>query len=303
MVEKASPLLGKINVYPEKDGVQHVEIYIAVSSGVEGLYCGVAIDGSMSMKETFAAHLPPIFRGDQNIMKPVVRQLSKYAAGFTGDGKVYLFYWAVGPGGTDVEGLGNFGIDECDSLEVGGPKTKAWGTGTKLLPAIDEFVKNVPAQAKMGMLLVITDGLMEDLDPVKARAMEIGREMVEHPERQMKFVIVGVSANISGSEVYEMKDQLEQLDDMFEGTELGDKNGIDLWDTKLASEMSDLAEIWGEVEFDIQIPGAAKITDDKGEVLKSYPDGFPQKLDFTVKPGTPFVTLELAGTKITQPLV
>jgi hypothetical protein len=303
VVEKANSLLGKINVYDEKDGEQHVEVYIALNNQVESLYCGIAVDGSLSMKQAFAAHLPALFQGDNNIMKPIVRQMSKYAAGFTGDGNVNIFYWAVGPGGTEVESIGNCSKEECDSLDVAGPKAKSWGTGTKLLPAIDEFMNNVPEKSKMAMLLVITDGLMEDLSAVKERAMEIGKELVDKPEKQKKFVVVGVAQNISGGEVDEMRQQLEDLDDMFEGTELGDKHNVDLWDTKLASEMTDLAEIWGEVDFEIQIPGAAKITDDKGNVLKSYTDGFPQKLDFNVRAGAPFVILELAGTKITQPLV
>ena len=73
MPNKASDLFGKINVYPPHSGKQRVEIYIRLQQSVEGMEIGMAIDGSRSMLEQFAAHLPKAFRQPgSNIMEPMI---------------------------------------------------------------------------------------------------------------------------------------------------------------------------------------------------------------------------------------
>ena len=87
---------------------------------------------------------------------------------------------------------------------------------------------------------------------------------------------------------------------MFDGTSL--EGRVDLWDGKLAAEMNDLSEIWDEVDFGVQIPGAVKIVDDQGREVLSHPDGFPQRMEFLVAEGTKSVKIEIIGQTIDQVL-
>ena len=179
-------------------------------------------------------------------------------------------------------------------MVVSGPQQEKWGTGTLLLPPLEYFLSEF-ADAPWTVLLFITDGVMADLDAVKARAMEVGQEIVSGKRGQCKFVIVGL-----GEEVDE--EQLEVLDDMFDGTEVGEQ-GVDLWDCKLADNINELQEVWDEVDFGITLPGYARIVDEQGQELQVYADAIPQRMEFNVPAETKFVTVEIAGQTIKQPLI
>jgi hypothetical protein len=87
---------------------------------------------------------------------------------------------------------------------------------------------------------------------------------------------------------------------MFDGTAF--ENKIDLWDGKFAATMSELQEIWDEVDFGIKLPGNASIFDDKGNEVASYLDEIPQYMSFLVPEGSASARLEIAGLSIIQPL-
>lgn len=299
-VKKASPLFGKINVYDSKGTKQRVEIYIRLDQRVEGMKIGIAIDGSASMQPSFAAHLPKLFRQPgQNIMEPVVRRLATFLCKSSGDGSVKVIYWAVNPGGKEIEEIGDITSEVVEKMNVDGPVEKSWGTGTQLLPVINYYMKEFEQHLKYlekgpwVFLLVITDGELQDLENVKKRCLEIGQQMVDGKIGNCKFVIVGVGPDVN-------REQLESLDNMFEGTSLEGK--VDLWSSKLASEMTELPEIMDEINFGVTIPGKVRIVDDKGKEVLVYADGFPQCLEFFVASGTMNVTVEIAGQKIKQSL-
>jgi hypothetical protein len=284
-LEKASPLFGDITVYPADAGQQRVEIYIRLTETVEGMQIGLAIDGSASMRESFAANIPKAFRQPgTNGMEPVVRQLCSYACTFSSDGTVLPIYWATGPGGKEIESLGRLDAAESKKMEVEGPK--AWGTGTLLLPPLEYFLAEY-ATSPWTILLFITDGVVGDLDAVVAKTLSVGQEINEGKRGKCKFIIVGYGPEID-------EGQIDQLDNL-EGT-------LDLWDGKLAAEMDELQEIWDEVDFGISLPGNARILDPQGQLLQSYLDRIPQRMEFKIPAGTPSVTIEIAGQTIVQPL-
>ena len=293
-ITKASDLFGKINVYPAQDEQQRVEIYIRLNQKVEKMQVGIAVDGSISMKELYAAHIPPEQRkAEDNEIEPVVRRLCRFICDYSGDGTVELIYWAVGDRGKNIEKVGTLDADSSKTLEVTGPQQEKWGTGTLLLPPLEYFLAEF-AEAPWTVLLFITDGIIADLDAVKAKAMEVAQEMVAGKRGKCKFVIVGL-----GEEVDE--EQLEILDDMFDGTELGEQ-GVDLWDCKLALDIKELQEVWDEVDFGVTLPGYARILDPQNQELKVYADTIPQRMEFNVPVATEFVTVEIAGETIKQPL-
>jgi hypothetical protein len=294
-IAKASPLFGKINVYPPDGGKQRVEIYIQINQKIENMKVGIAVDGSVSMRELYAANIPREERiPDANVMQPVVRGLCRFICDYSGDGTVQLIYWAVGDRGEEVEVVGRVDGVTSDTVSIEGPKEQKWGTGTRLLPPLNYFLSEF-ANAPWTVLLFITDGVIADLDAVIARAMEIGNEMVAGTRHSCKFVVVGI-----GEEVDE--EQLEKLDNMFHNTPL-EKKGVDLWDCRLATSMNELLEIWDEVDFEITLPGYARIADERGNEIVSYADGIPQRMEFDVVPGTESVTVEIVGQTIIQPLI
>ena len=286
--------MGDITVYPARDGKQRVEIYIRLPRQVDnGMQVGVAIDASGSMQSVFAAHIPALFRrpGD-NAMEPIVRRICTEACQVSGDGTAHYIYWAVGPGGKEIEVIGKLDEKTVETMPVEGPSNNRWGSGTLLLPPLNHFLEEF-ASAPWTVLLLITDGVIGDLKDVIARCMEVGWEIVNGKRGKCKFIIVGF-----GEEVDE--EQLDILDNMFDGTEL--EGRVDLWDGKLAETMEQLQEIWDEVDFGIKLPGNARITDDKGNEVVYYFDSIPQRMEFYVSEGAKSLTLEMAGQTIFQPL-
>jgi hypothetical protein len=143
------------------------------------------------------------------------------------------------------------------------------------------------------VLLFITDGVISDLDAVVARSLLIGQEILDEKRGKCKFILVGCGEEVS-------EEQIEKLDNMFDGTPLAGK--VDLWDGKLASEMANLSEIWDEVDFGIQIPGTLKIFDDREREVLAYLDGFPQRLEFFVAEGTRSIKIDIIGQSYQQAL-
>ncbi len=288
-VQKASDIFGDITVYPAKDGKQRVEMYIRLQEKVEGMQIGIGIDGSASMRKMFGDTIPKFARRpEDNVMQTVVQRLCSYACEYSSDGSVLPIYWATGTGGKEIESLGKLDSEAIQARAFDGPRK--WGTGTSLLPPL-KYLLTECADASWLVLLFVTDGVISDLDEVIAQSLEVGQEILDGKRSQCKFILVGCGEEVSEA-------QIEKLDNMFDGTSL--EGRIDLWDGKLASEMADLSEIWDEVDFGVQIPGAIKIVDDQEREVLSHPDGFPQRIEFFVIEGTKSVKIEIVGQTIEQ---
>lgn len=288
-IEKSSDIFGDITVYPPQKGQQRVEMYIRLQETVEGMKIGIGIDGSASMQKMFGSTIPKFARRpEDNVMQTVIQRLCGYACDYSGDGTVLPIYWATGPGGKEIEALGTLDAKAIETKSFDGPHK--WGTGTALLPPLNYFLNEL-ADTPWLILLFITDGVISDLDAVIQRSLDIGQEIVEGKRAKCKFILVGCGEEVS-------EEQIEKLDNMFDGTPLEGK--VDLWDGKLASEMSSLSEIWDEVDFGVQIPGTLKIFDDREREVLSYLDGFPQHLEFSVAEGTKSIKIEIIGQTFEQ---
>lgn len=148
------------------------------------------------------------------------------------------------------------------------------------------------------MCVFITDGIIEDLDEVKRYSLQFARQIAVGQRAFIKLVLIGI-----GEEVDER--QMEELDDMFEGSELKDPKGhaIDLWDHKLASEMRELAEIFAEVvSEDIVVASSGRVLDANGRLVKDYANGLPALLRFTLPAGSRSFTLSIPDGNVTQDL-
>jgi hypothetical protein len=225
-----------------------------------------------------------------NIVEPLAREFIAYLAGnLDADGGTTVIYWACGDG-AGFEVVGDFTESQCRTLDVRGPGTVGFGTGTRLTPAVKYFVDRF-RDAERGMYVFITDGKLDDLEEVKRYTTELAREIEAGRRNSVKCVLIGV-----GSDVEE--GQMEELDDLDTGTD------VDVWDHKIAADMRALVEIFAEVVDESQIVApTGTIYDSGGNVVKTYSDGVPAKLNISLPPSAQWFELEVLGQRIRQTVV
>jgi hypothetical protein len=291
---------GEVNVHPGPGGKTHVTATILMEPRKEGTQTGIALDGSYSMERVYGGveetggFFASLFGMTQkkiipNEVTPVAQKLCAYLARkIDADGGTTCIYWATGPGGSQIEVIGDLTADQAEQHVFGPPRH--FGTGTQLLPAVRYFVDRFQ-DAPWGFYIFITDGSLHDLEAVKDYSNWLAHEVAAGRRKPLKFVLIGV-----GSEIDE--GQMEELDDLDTGTE------VDLWDHKLASELRMLQQIFAEVvDKNARVADNGKILDPRGTVIKNYSDtGLPAFLEFDMPAGSAYFVLDVEGKQIKQPL-
>src|SRR4051794_39085261 len=257
----------EVNVHPLPDGRSRVVATILMAPQKEGAQTGIALDGSGSMRKLYGLEgggrvLSPIFGGAKkptNEITPIAQKVCSYLArNLDADGGTTCIYWAVGPGGSEIEVIGDLTADQAEKHTFGPPQD--FGTGTQLLPAVRYFVERFK-DAPWGFFVFITDGELHDLDAVKAHSIQLARAIEAGKRNPVKFVLIGVGPEINES-------QMIELDDLESGTE------VDLWDHKIASEMRVVQEIFAEVvDKNARVADHGRILDPQGRVIKDYSKG------------------------------
>jgi|688.fasta_scaffold46260_4 outer membrane protein OmpA-like peptidoglycan-associated protein len=223
----------------------------------------------------------------ENILQPLVQDFTAYLAdNLDGTGKTSLIYWGCGKG-DEIQVLGEFDAITCQQIKISGPKTFQLGKTTKLCPAIAYFA-NQYRQAQRGIYIFLTDGRIDDLEQVKDYTRELALEITVGKRNYLKLILVGIGNDID-------RYQLQELDDFDTGLD------IDLWDYKIASEMTNLSQIFAELVNENQIIAeSGDIYDDHGNCVKSYPQGLPAKVDFVMPNDSEWFELEVGGQRIRQ---
>ncbi|OYQ67773.1 hypothetical protein B9G53_00720 [Pseudanabaena sp. SR411] len=226
----------------------------------------------------------------ENILQPLVQDFTAYLAGsLDGTGKTSLIYWGCGEG-DEIQVLGEFDHASCQQLAIAGPSTFKLGKTTKLLPAIAYFV-NQYRQAQQGLYVFLTDGRIDDLEQVKNYTKELALEIAVGKRNYLKLILIGIGNDID-------RYQLQELDDFDTGID------IDIWDYKIASEMTSLSQIFAEVVNENQvIADSGSIYDDQGNCVKSYPKGLPAKVDFVMRDDSQWFELEVGNQRIRQAVI
>ena len=296
-LKKVVDPFGEVNVYPLPGGKVRVVATILMEPRREGTQTGIALDGSGSMSNLYGVQEQSGFFGglfgkkkqSLNEITPVAQQVCAYLARkLDADGGTTCIYWATGPGGRQIEVIGDLTAEQAEKHVFGAPKN--FGTGTQLLPAARYFVDRFK-DAPWGFYVFITDGELHDLDEVKRYSTQLAREVAAGRRRPLKFVLIGVGAGVN-------ERQMEELDDLDTGTD------VDLWDHKLAAELRVLHQIFAEVvDKNARVADKGKVLDAQDRVVKNYSDtGLPALLEFELPAGSPFFVLEVEGQRVKQEL-
>lgn len=291
--------LADVNVLPQKDGSHEVVVCfmpdpdILVGEGESRTV--LALDASRSIKPMFGGG--GVFDPKPNYAQAVARKIGEILCNVSRNGKVAMMYWALGAGGAGIEPMGEFAADRCASVEIAGPPKKNWGTGTQLLPTVKHIVEKVGTGSAFTMGVIITDGIIEDEDPVTKYCLQVGQEMVAGKRGIIKFVLIGV-----GEEVDEA--QFQRLNDMFESTPL--KGKVDLWAVGIAADMRDesdiIAVLFGELMNEETIVASSGKVVAGGKEVVSFSDGLPGKFRFILPKGHSEFTIRTPNGEVTQNL-
>ncbi len=293
-LKKVVEPFGEVNVYPSAGKIRVVAT-ILMEPHREGSQTGIALDGSGSMSNMYGiasgGAVSSIFGGKKatNQITPVAQKLCSYLARtLDADGGTTCIYWATGQAGGRIEEVGDLTADQAEKHSFGPPRV--FGTGTQLLPAVKYFVERFK-DAPWGFYVYITDGELHDLEDVKRYSKQLAKEIAVGQRKPLKFVLIGI-----GDQVNEQ--QMEELDDLDTGTP------IDLWDHKLAAELTRLEQIFAEViDEHARVAERGKILDPQGKTVRDFSDtGVPGKLEFEMPAGSAYFTLEVNGNRIHQGL-
>lgn len=286
---------GKIKIWAQVDGSKKIRAYIVLERPVEGAKTGVGIDGSASFFPAYGYDIGlrglfSIRKTGPNLVSDQAQKVCKYLAQHVDvDSKTTAIYWATGSGNGGVNLIGELSDVEIGGYEFKGPKK--FGHRTKLTAAVKYFMERF-TDAKWGIYIFITDGVIDDLKQVKQYSMQLAKSIADGKRNPFKLVIIGVGPGVQ-------EQQMIELDDLDTGVD------VDLWDHKIASEMDQLAEIFTEVVDDKMILAEnGIIRDAKGKVIKEYRDtGLPALLEFELpQNASDAFTLEFGGQVIRQPL-
>lgn len=258
----------------------------------------LAIDASASMQGVFGVKIGPFPSAKPNLVEPVARTLSAFLSNFSTDSKCTSIYWACGADGSAVEEIGRYSASEVEQVKFIGPRSNPWGKQTRLLSPVKYFVETVFRDSPWSIGVVITDGIIDDLTEVKSYCFEVGKAMSQGARQYFKLVLIGFGDQIDEA-------QMKQLDDMFVGSGLRMPDGatVDIWDHKIASEMSKLEEIFAEVvDENTIVVEKGRLLDNLNNVIKDYNNGVPAVLMFDLPSTATSFRLEWEGGGVVQDL-
>src|SRR5262245_56900186 len=109
---------GEVNVYPASGGKVRVVATIVMEPRREGTQTGIALDGSGSMSGSYKVEESGGFFASlfgkkksgppNNEITPIAQKVCAYLAkNLDADGGTTVIYWAVGPGGSKVQEVGD----------------------------------------------------------------------------------------------------------------------------------------------------------------------------------------------------
>ena len=228
-------------------------------------------------------------RRSKNLLNPLAQRLTSYLAeGLDADGGTTILYWGCGDGGA-YEVLGDFTGEQCKVLDFSGPKVAGFGDRTRLTGALKYFCDRFES-APQGLFIFITDGRIDDMPGVVAYTRQLAQRIRAGERRPVKCVLLGFGDDVDVR-------QLRLLDDLDPGS------GVDIWDHKLARDMTSLLEVFSEVVDEQQLVApAATIYDEFGQLVADFPAGLPARVRFAMRRDSNLFDLVIEGQRTRQRL-
>jgi len=301
-------VFGEVNTTPLPNGRIAVKATILVRpKQVEHAQTGLAIDGSKSMQEEYGCSdffdddNPFAGLGGNNNVEPYARQMASFLSTFDSDGGTETIYFACGKFGKEIEPIGDLTAETAPLTPIPGPKN--WGTGTCIVPAMQHFLK-LYENSPWLLAVIITDGLINDLEEAKVLSNLICLEMSAGIRGFTKFVIVGIGPEFNKEDSPARK-ALETLDDLDDDPVYG-VPGQDLWDHKVAKDMRSLNQIFAEVvSVNTIISPTAVVLDSFGTPVEpengvEYERGLPALLTFTMPANSTGFSILLPNGNVIQ---
>lgn len=227
-----------------------------------------------------------------NMVEPQVRRMLQYLATKDRNGTLRVAYWACGHSGADLEVVGEVSGVAAATLDVPGPKNP--GSGTRLAPALNDFVKYMETAArsgaKRGCGVFVTDGQINDQGGVLKASRQIAERIAKGSLPPLHLVLVGVGEQVS-------ERQMEEISHI-------EVPGVEhLWCHRVAEEMHEMAElVSGLVDSTMTVAAGGTVYDATGNVVKRYDKRLPAVLEFALPAGHERFTLEVDGRRYTQDL-
>jgi hypothetical protein len=223
----------------------------------------------------------------KNQVEPEAQKFTRFLAdNLDADGGTTVIYWACGDG-SQMEDIGDFTSDQCETASFKGPTKHGFGQRTVLTPAVKYFADRFK-DAKNGMYVFVTDGELHDLEDVKRYTISLCKDIQGKRRNPLKCVLIGLGDSIN-------EGQMEQLDDLDSGTD------VDVWDHKIAKEMHNIIEIFIElIPKDRVVAPTGRILDASGNVVRSYSDGLTAGGEFSMPASSSHFVLDVAGKQIKQ---
>jgi hypothetical protein len=282
-----NPFFGEVQHRLLDNGMREVKLIVqpAPELGFELSRAALAIDGSKSMLQPFAGHLPPMLRKNKNSIHPTAQALAVYLAENAG-GQVALTYWACGDDGGEVEPIGILTKDEAAAYFFAGPKI--WGGGTRMTPVARYFWEQVFADTTSpGVAVIVTDGAWGDEDHVELQALTAEMcAVIESGQRPLlKLVVVGLRLATNAGDLDNIQARFTSLDDFNIGSP------VDVWDHKWLDEMADISEIFVEMVQDWPLGVGGYVEASGAKVLET--DEFQFGMHFQIPAGAGSFKLHL----------
>lgn len=278
--------LGKVILEYLPEGSKRVTLFFAGEHIRPEAQTGIGIDGSVLMKPWFGTQSQ---RRQPNLVSMAARKVGSYLARrVDDDGNTSLIYWGTGLVGDSIEVIGDLTAYQVEQYPFDLPRQM--GPQANLLPAVRYFVERFD-QAKWGMYVFFTQGIINDLDEVKKYSTELAAEIAAGKRNDLKLVLIGVGTKISRA-------HLEALDNLDTGT------ALDLWDYRLAPEMQDVLELFTEMgDSHTIISPHGLVLDHSGNTIADFrAQGLPARISFTLPAEVKSFVVDVEGKKITQPI-
>ena len=278
------PPLGKVILEYLPEGSKRITLFFAGEHIRPEAQTGIAIDGSMLMAPWYGG---PTQRGEPNLVAMAAQKIGSYLARrVDDDGNTSLIYWGTGLTGDSIEVIGDLTAYQVEQYPFDPPIQV--GPRANLLPAVRYFVERF-AQAKWGMYVFFTQGIIDDLEEVARYSAALATEISAGVRHELKLVLIGVGKNIS-------RVHLEALDNLDSGT------AVDLWDYRLAPEMRDVLELFTEVgDSQTIICPSGAILDPSGNLIADYRvQGLPARISFTLPAAIKSFVVDMDGKRIEQ---